>query len=168
MFAESPDNLLALAELAIALAGFSAIIVVLRNNDSEKWAARDVDYFHGMITHSAFATLFCLLPALVNLVAQDTVLTLRVCCALIGLQIISQAVVVLRLPSSGKLAVGTMLLGLLLGFSQLLVFTPWGEGLELRFYQGPIIWHILQAGMLFVLLVWIPDSERDDIDNSGG
>ena len=166
MLGESSDNLLALAELAIALAGFSAIIVVLRNNESEKWAPRDVDYFHGMITHSAFATFFCLLPALVNLVVQDTVLTLKVCCALIGLQIVSQAVLVLRLPSSGKLATGAMIFGLLLGLSQLLIFTAWGENHEINFYQGAIIWHILQAGLLFVMLVWIPHSDRDGIDSS--
>ena len=74
--------------------------------------------------------------------------------------------IVLRLPSSGKLAAGAMIFGLLVGFSQLLIFTAWGENHEIKFYQGAIIWHILQAGLLFVMLAWIPPTDRDGIDSS--
>ena len=75
MLSEAQGTLLTLAEVAVALAGFSAIIVVFRRGTNGKWRHRDADLFHGMVIHAICAVLFCLFPNLVNLVVQDAVTT---------------------------------------------------------------------------------------------
>ena len=43
-------------EISVALAGFSAIVVLFRRGESGTWLPRDADRFHGMILHAAAAT----------------------------------------------------------------------------------------------------------------
>ena len=167
MLSEAQDTLLTLAEVAIALAGFSAIVLVFRRNADGKWRHRDADQFHGMVIHAICTVLFCLLPALVNLVVQDAVLTLRICCALLGVQMVAHAVGVMRFATSDWLARVLLLFGLLLGLTQFAVFTAWGIHREFEIYVAGIMWHILQAGVLFVLLIWI-DKEDIERTNEGG
>ena len=162
MLAEAQDTLLTLAEVAIALAGFSAIIVVFRRDTDGKWSMRDADQFHGMVVHAIFAVLFCLLPMLVNLFVQDAVTTLRICCALIGVQMIAHSLGVMRMATSSRAARLLLFFGLLLGAVQFSVFTSWGIHREFAIYQVGIVWHILQAGVLFVMLIWIPKTHIAD------
>ena len=51
--------------------------------------------------------------------------------------------------------------GVIFGLLQFAAFADWGAHREFTLYTLGIIWHILQAGLLFVMLVWIP---RDAID----
>ena len=77
---EQTDTLLALAEVAVALAGFSAIVVVLKRGVTGQWTSHDADRFHGMIIHAIAAVVFCLLPMIVDVVVQDVVTTMHICC----------------------------------------------------------------------------------------
>ncbi len=165
MLSEAQDTLLTLAEVAIALAGFSAIVVVIRRGSDGKWSGRDADQFHGMVIHAICAVVFCMLPMLVNLVVQDAVSALHICCALLGVQIIAHCGAVMRVRTTGSGAFYWLALGLVVGLIQFTVFTAWGEFREFEIYQVGVIWHILQAGVLFVMLVWIP---RADIDEGAG
>lgn len=159
MGSEAQDTLLTLAEVAIALAGFSAIVVVLRRGNDGKWSRRDADQFHGMVIHSVCAVLFCLLPTLVNLLVQDVVTTLHICCALLGVQIVAHCLAVMGFRTTSRGALGLLMLGLLLGLVQFTAFTDWGMQREFEIYQVGVMWHILQAGLLFVLLIWIPPKD---------
>ena len=47
----SPDVLFTVAEIAVALAGFSAVVVLFKRRDSGRWRAADADRFHGMVVH---------------------------------------------------------------------------------------------------------------------
>ena len=155
------ETLLSLAEIAITLAGFSAVVVVFRRGSDGSWLTAHRDQFHGMVIHAICAVIFCLLPRMIDIVVQDPVTTLHICCAILGVQILVHCVAVMRFPTLelwGKLALS---LGLVLGLGQFVVFTDWGAHREMDFYVLGIIWHILQAGLLFVLLVWIsPDKEK--------
>ena len=147
MLGEAQNTLLTLAEVAIALADFSAIIVVFRRGADGKWRHRDADQFHGMVIHAICAVVFCLLPAIVNLVVQDAVLALHICCALLGTQMVAHAVGVMRFATSDWLARTLLLFGLVLGLTQFAVFTDWGVHREFEVYTVGIMWHILQAGV---------------------
>jgi len=46
------EVLFAVAEFSVAVAGFSAIVVILRRSESGKWRAIDADRFHGMLLPS--------------------------------------------------------------------------------------------------------------------
>ena len=130
-----------------------------RCNDS-----RDADQFHGMVIHSVCAVLFCLLPTLVNLLVQDVVTTLHICCALLGVQIVAHCLAVMGFRTTSRGALALLMLGLLLGLVQFTAFTDWGVQREFDIYQVGVMWHILQAGLLFVLLIWIPPQ---DIEQAG-
>jgi len=56
------DTLLPLAEVAITMAGFSAVVVILKKCDTNTKLKLDADRFHGMILHAILA-LLSLLPA---------------------------------------------------------------------------------------------------------
>ncbi len=153
---DQTDTLLALAEVAVALAGFSAIVVVLKRGVTGQWTLYDADRFHGMIIHAIAAVIFCLLPMLVDVVVQDAVTTLHICCAIIGVQMIAHAVGVMFFSTSGLLSRLSLSVGVVFGLVQFAAFTDWGAHRELVLYTLGVIWHILQAGLLFVMLVWIP------------
>lgn len=161
MFSE-PETLLNLAEVAIALAGFSAIVVVLKRTTSGMWSRVDSDQFMGMVAHAVFAVVFCFLPAFIDVFVQDPVTTYRLSGVFLGVQIIAHCGFVLRhkaLVTGGKVS---LWVGFLFGVLQFAPFTDWGVQRELAFYVVGIMWHILQAGMLFVSLVWISEDQISD------
>jgi len=162
MLSQSLDTLLTLAEIAITLAGFSAIVVVFKRSADGLWRQSDADRFHGMMLHALFAVLFCLLPMLVNVVVQDSVATFRLCCVLIGIQIVIHTLGIMRLPTTGRWAKGLISLGLAVGALQFSVFSAWGVQREVEVYQFGIVWHILHAGYLFTALIAIPKLQIDE------
>ena len=104
----SPETLLALAEVAISLAGFSAIVVVLKRGVTGTWSAYDAVRFHGMLVHSAFAILFCFLPSVTNIVVQDPVTSLHISSGVLGVQIIVHCIAVMGMSTSGVSAKVTL------------------------------------------------------------
>jgi len=158
---EVQSTLLGLAEVAIALAGFSAIVVIFKRGRDGKWSVKDADQFHGVVVHAVFAVGFCFFPSVINLLVQDVSTSLHIACAVFGTQIVLHAGGVLLVKFPGLLVVISLVLGLIIGLVQFTVFTDWGVNRELEIYVVGIIWHAMQAGLLFVLLIWIA---REDID----
>ena len=162
------DTLLSLAEVAIALAGFSAIVVVLKRGVEGKWSALHADQFNGMVIHAICAVVFCLLPMLLNIVIQDVSTTFHILCAVLGAQVIGHSLGVMFFSTTSKSARFSLAFGTLIGIAQFLVFTDWGVQREYEIYLTGIVWHIIQAGMLFVTLVWIPVRSIEDEPSTGG
>ena len=161
---DAQDTLFTLAEVAIALAGFSAIVVVLKRGAEGKWTLADADRFHGMVIHAICAVVFCLLPSVLNTVVQDVVTTLHIGAALLGVQIELHAAAVMFFASTDTLGRLALIVGLFIGLFQWTVFTDWAAHREFDIYLVGVIWHILQAGLLFVMLVWIPRGAIEDAD----
>ena len=157
----STDVLLDFAEVAIALAGFSAIVVVLKRGAEGKWDAVDADRFHGMVIHSTCAVLFCFLPSIVNVLVQDVVTTLHICCAILGVQIVLHCIGVMFSLTTNLAGKISLAFGFLFAAVQFAAFTDWGTHRELEFYVLGVIWHIIQAGVLFVMLVWVKSEDMD-------
>ena len=163
---DAQQTLFALAEVAIALAGFSAIVVVLKRSDQGTWTLAAADRFHGMIIHAICAVVFSLLPVVVNVMVQDVATTLHVVCALLGAQMIAHCIGVMRFATTDQRTVWFLSLGLVIGLLQFAVFIDWGVLREFEIYTVGVIWHILQAGVLFVMLIWIPKSAIADQDSA--
>ena len=154
----SPETLISLAEVAIAIAGFASIVLVVKSTSSQKWSKQDTDFFTGMALHAMFAVFFCFLPALVNIFIQDPVSTLRITCAILGTQLVLHGGLVIFLPSTKRLLKIFPFVGCLFGALQFFSFTDWGAQREIELYIAGIIFHTLQAGALFLLLT-LPSRE---------
>lgn len=152
------DVLLTLAEVAITMAGFSAIVVFFRRREEHIWFEKDVGRFHGMVLHTILASLFCLLPFVFREFMSDAQ-TWAVSSLLLALVTASQVIGALHHEGASHIVVKTQLLvsGGLVVFLQLYNFylggQPWGLGL----YLIGVLWHVFQGAMLFVMLILITD-----------
>lgn len=148
--------LFALAELAVAFAGFSAIVVLFKRRDSGKWLPGDADRFHGMVLHAMAAVFFCALPAIVGVFTTSPDWIWGLASGLLGLQIAAHVILVLSFSTTtgfGRIALG---FGLLVAGLQALNVLEVGFSREFGPYLLGVLWHLFQSGVLFVWLIWIP------------
>ena len=148
----SPETLISLAEVAIAIAGFSSIVLVVKSTSSQLWSQQNTDFFTGMALHTMLAVFFCFLPSIVNIFVQDLETTLRITCAILGTQLLLHSAVVICLPTTRNLFYIFPVAGLSFGVLQMLSFTDWGVQRILELYLAGVIFHVLQASALFLLL----------------
>jgi len=154
-----PEILLTLAEIAITIAGFSAIVVVFKQRDSGEWLPDDAHRFHGMLSHAMFAAFFCLFPSLISVFTADQSLIWSIASSALGVQLFANCIIIFRLPSSiGWPARLSLLLSLGAFALQVLNVTAVYFSHEFRPYLGGVLLHVFQAGALFVSLVWLPSS----------
>ncbi len=156
------DLLFTLAEIAVAMAGFSAVVVVFRRRDQGGWAREDADRFNGMVLHSMASAFFCLLPSLLRVFTEEPSQVWAVASTAIGVQILGHCVVVFRLPSSGSSTAGSLAAGLAVALLSAMNVLGFGFEREFRPYLVAVLWHVLQAGVLFVMLVWV---RSDDVQS---
>lgn len=156
------DALPVLAQIAVALAGFSAIVVSFKRRESGKWAASDADFFNGMVIHSIVALAFCLFPWFLGVFVQREPVIWNIASAVLAVQVLSHAGRIVTLPSTGKTS-GTITGAGGLFVVVLQVFNVAGLGFEHEFgpYLVGVLWHIAHASMLFLWLVFI---RRTDIE----
>ena len=158
-----PETLLTLAEIAIAIAGFSAIVVAFKQRVSGEWLPDDADRFHGMLSHAMFAAFFCLFPSFISVFTADQSLIWSIASSGLGVQLLANSIIIFRLPSSGWFVRLSLLLTLGAFALQVLNVTAVYFSHEFRPYLGGVLLHVFQAGTLFVSLVWIPSSDiRND------
>jgi hypothetical protein len=148
----SPEALISLAEVAIAIAGFSSIVLVVKSTSSQTWAQQNTDFFTGMAVHTMFAVFFCFLPSIVNVFVLDLETTLRITCTILGAQLLLHSAVVIYLPTTQNLFYIFPVVGISFGVLQLFSFTDWGVQRIFELYLAGVIFHVLQAGALFLLL----------------
>ena len=94
------ETLFSIAQVAIGLAGFSAIVVGFKRHESGDWRRADADRFNGMLIHSMCAALFCVLPSILDPFAPSASALWTLASALLGLQIAVHASPVLTLSST--------------------------------------------------------------------
>jgi hypothetical protein len=75
---EHMDTLLTIAEIAVAFAGFSSIVVVFRNRDAESWETIDAIRYHVMLAGALMTAVFAGVPFVVSWLAVPTTLVWRV------------------------------------------------------------------------------------------
>ena len=80
---QAQELLIAIAQIAVALAGFSGLIAAIRTAAPEGWHPRDVWSLSWMLGASIGALLFALLPAWLALFGMDEAGVYRIASALV-------------------------------------------------------------------------------------
>jgi len=157
---EEAQSLYSVAQIAVTVAGFASLVVVLKRRDDGMWDAGDADRFHGMLLHASFAVGFCFLPIVLSAFIEDPHRIWSICSLLLGAQLFWQTVMIARLESS----TWRTRLGLLPGFLAAIVqvFNVFGGDGHAEFlpYLVGILWHTFQAAALFVLLIWVRPHQK--------
>lgn len=158
------DTLYTLAEIAVALAGFAAVVVLFKRTDSGKWTLEDADRFNGMLMHAMAAGFFCILPPFLSVFTSDPALVWKVGSIALGTQIVAHSWKILSLPSSTILVRASLVVPLVVAILQLLNVTEFVYSAEFRPYLAGVLWHIFQSGLLFTLLVFLRASDTQHVD----
>jgi hypothetical protein len=158
---DGADTLHSLAEIAIGLAGFSAIVVIFKRRDRGTWLPEHADRFHGMVVHSMVAALFAFLPEGVAAFTDDPAAIWGLSSALLGAQALAHTALVLGLATTQPLqkvwvgAAGAAVV-VLQGLNALGLA---GFDREPGAYVIGVLWHLATAGFLFVMLIWVRDED---------
>jgi len=157
---EETQSLYPVAQLAITIAGFASLVVVLKRRDDGMWDSGDADRFHGMLLHASFATGFCFLPIVLSAFVENPQHLWSTCSLLLSAQLFWQTLMIARLKSSNWLTRLGTLPGFLAGILQ--VFNVFGGDGRAEFlpYLVGILWHTFQAAALFVLLIWVRPDQK--------
>jgi hypothetical protein len=162
---EQTSVLLSLAQLGVAFAGFAAIVVLFGRSDGGRWkGSHRVDRFHGMIVHALVAVFFCVLPLVIDAFTTHADMIWRIASALLGVEIVAHVSGVLLMPSTRFLPARAVVA---IGYpvAAVLFMNAAGYGFERPFeaYLVGVVWHVVQSGVLFLMLIWV---SRADIDTA--
>jgi len=155
------NTLLTLAEVAITMAGFSAVVIIFKKRETGTWFKSDADRFQGMVTHAIIAALFCFLPFLVIEFVSTEAHALRSSSGLLCLSTAIQLTGAIRAEGIKNVWVTVAIVGVggiivtLLGINAIGSFPNYVLG----FYLIGVFWHLVQASILFVMLIWVPASQ---------
>jgi hypothetical protein len=149
------DTLYALVEISIALAGFSAIVVLFKRSDAGKWLPADADRFNGMLIHAMAAAFFCFLPSLISVFSTDEKVIWSVASGILGVQIAMHSLLIWRLPSADFLLRSYLIFALGAAALQALNVAEIHYAREFRPYLVGILWHLITAAVLFMNLIWV-------------
>lgn len=158
------DALFTLAEIAIALAGFSAVVVIFRRDPAYRWRRSDANRFHGMVFHALAATLFCFVPVILQDLGVAAALAWRLGCGALAVITALQILVAVRLEAGvgspwvlGQMIVSGVLVVGLLAVVAAGAVPVLADG---AFVIG-VFWHVLQAAAVFLMLIWIAEGDQE-------
>jgi hypothetical protein len=155
------ETLYALAEIAVAMAGFAAIVVLFKRRSSGGWATADADRFNGMLLHAMAAGFFCIFPPFVSVFTSSASVLWTIASASVAVQLLAHAGIIFWLPSSSLATRLSLVVPLALVSLQVLNVLGVHFTHEFRPYLAAVLWHIFQAGFLFVMLVFVPDENSE-------
>jgi hypothetical protein len=168
----STDVLSLLAELAIAIAGFSGIVAVFGRRSAGKWTPADRARLVGLLTLSLTAALFSVLPLVLLSVPVSDEACWRVLGLLLAASLVHSTTNVLRLvsrtraaPISERESSLAMLWFFIAGngvavIALLVNSLAWGVAWP---YLAAILWELAQAAVLFARLIVVPLSDSTDV-----
>ncbi len=151
----SADIITTIAEVSIALIGFSAVVVVLNPTPIRDWSDVDRLNLRVLIQVGAFATAFSVFPFLTHIYFEP-VLAWKYALLVYGFAHIADiASFVLRIPKHGTKTNRIMLpIGFLVAIVQIVSgFVASAKVVELV-YVASLAWHLCVAFMGFVLLIY--------------
>src|SRR5262245_15275108 len=93
---EDVDALLALAQISVAFAGFSSIVVLFNRRDLAEWHALDTTRFRVMLLASLMAGFFAVLPLPLYKLRVPIDLLWSICSAALGICLVGAAIVHFR------------------------------------------------------------------------
>lgn len=140
-----------LAEVSIGILGFTAIVIMFKSQNS-KW---NHDMFSGMIAHGIQAFIYSVLPFILIEYHCTLSTTWTVCSAVLGTFTFFQGISVAVLDRSSKL--NTRLIMVITSttvsvLQYLNIFGIWTQQEKGPYIVG-IVWHVLQALIIFSMIV---------------
>jgi hypothetical protein len=155
------DTLFKVAEIAVAIAGFAAIVVLFRRRDAGTWQAYDGDRFNGMVMHALVALFFCFLPAVLSAFSDQPATVWGIASGLLAVWTVCHVAGVLRMATTDRGSRAALVLGF--AVAGVLAMNALGVGFERAFapYLIGVLWHVFQAAVLFGLLVFVRSDQMD-------
>ena len=152
------DFLTLTAELSVAIAGFSGVIVALESRSVKSWTPLRRRDLRVLLQLSALALVFSLAPVLAYPVFDDAAFW-KWALAMYGVAHLADvASFLVRQPDGAR--TGPVYAGFVVALLQLLV-AGLGSGVVPELvYSGSILWHLGGAAMGFVFLIWGTRSEE--------
>lgn len=157
------DTLLALAELAVAIAGFAAIVESLGRRGRRGLSREAVNEFNGMLFHALLALLAALLPVALGALEVPEPAHWAVPAGLLGLVMVPHAAVVaFRFLPAGRTLQRAIMLAVPLPMGVALLATALGwTSLPLAgSYVAAVCVQLAQAAFLFFDLSYLRAGER--------
>jgi hypothetical protein len=146
------DVLVLTAELGVAIAGFSGVVVALDSRNVGEWSPLRRRYLRMLLQLSAIAVMAALIPLVVYDVAQGPNFW-RWAVAIFG--VVHAADVSTFIPNRPKGApVAPLIAGLTAALLQLVAGLFGSESVAQAAYLGALVWYLGGAGTGFRLLVW--------------
>jgi putative effector of murein hydrolase LrgA (UPF0299 family) len=159
------DTLLSLAELAVAITGFAAIVIVFRRRESGRWERIGANSFNGMLFHSMTALVFCLLPVTLEASALAPAAIWRVASGLLGGMLLLHAPIVAFVFARGRaLASRAVVLAAELPVAAVMLAVASGALAERAagLFVAAVCLQILQAAGLFFSITFVRRDEMED------
>jgi hypothetical protein len=151
----SHDTLVLVAELAVAVAGFSGVIVAVENRSVASWPDLQRFNLRVLLQVSALAIFFSIFPLILERVIPQPA-SWRWALWVYGIvHLVDVASFMLRSPAGvGALHSFLQRVGLLVALSSLLVAGLGSLLFAEVFYLGALVWHLGVAAMGFALLLF--------------
>jgi hypothetical protein len=151
---QASDIIPTIAELAIGIAGFSAIIVVLSPKPIRAWRQVDQHNFRGLLQITAVTIFFCFLPFIVDTVVGDGSVWKISLLIYAAYHVVDLATFTFQFPKEAGLVNRVMLfLGYVVAIIQI-VFGLAGSAQSMEaVYLVALIWHLSVSFTAFVLLI---------------
>ncbi|MEO1889768.1 MAG: hypothetical protein ABGX33_07615 [Cycloclasticus sp.] len=164
----SADLMFAIAQIAVALAGFSAIIVALNNKPIREWVLMDQINIRLLIQLSIVVIFFSLIPSLLAISISVSDVWLYSLWAY-GLVHFADAAFFLffkskRAPTIFRVAA---FCGVIVGLAQITIAWLGGDIARESMYVFTLIWHLGVIFMAFILLLYQMGHTEEVADNSG-
>jgi hypothetical protein len=159
MESSSHEALALVAEVAVALAGFSSVVVTLENRGVSAWTAIQRFNLRILLQVSALAIFFSLFPLILERVASPPWRWALSIYGAVHLADVS-SFILRRPPQATATHRVTSYLGLLISLVSLAV-AALGSPLAAEVtYLGVLVWHLAVASMGFAFLLFDDDDER--------
>jgi hypothetical protein len=154
------DFLQTLAELSIAFAGFSSIVVIFRRREADEWTPEDAFRYRTMLLMSLAALFYSLLPAGIHYWEVPDAVVWRSSSAVLSIFLafvsVSGLPIALRFAREGRISLGIALIAALFLFGALLTqgFNLFGSPKPGPYITGVLV-ILASAGLSFFRLVYI-------------
>ena len=152
---QSTDTLLTIAEIAVALAGFSAIVVMLNAKPIREWDDTDRLNLRLLVQVSAGTIFLALLPSILNVsIAEPELWTFAL--FLYGLlHVIDVSSFLFNMTKeTPNVFRNAAIVGTLIAIAQLVIAWTGSPTAKETAYLGTLLWHLFIVFMAFILLLY--------------
>ena len=152
---QSANLLLTIAQLAIGLAGFTAVIVTLNPRPIREWDAIDRTNLRILVQVSFFALFFCLLPYVLAVSLEPDEVWFYGLAAYGIIHVVDVSGFLLKITKETPLVFRvSACAGLLVALSQVGIAFLGNAVMWESAYVGTLIWHLYVIFLAFVLLLY--------------